>query len=424
MWLKLGWRGAGWALLCVFSLMLVSTPAPSVYAKTLEVWDWWSPTVMGQAIASWWDHAKEKFEKEHPGVKVEILFVTGMPTKLITAVAAGVGPDVTQISVSYARDLYEGGLLRTLNDFVSKTPHLSQDQFFPFARLFNSKDGVIYAIPHNVDNNSLHYDIDAFHESGLDADPLAIQSWDMFRNYAYKLTRTSDTGQVVRTGYDAGIGTVSFQNWLYANGGDFYSKTHDGLEFASPHGVEALEFLLELQAHGQRAPAGSGLIFASRRAAIVLESGYGTRIVAETPDMNFGMTSLPPGPRGTARAVTGWVNMLAIPTGAENPDLAWEWIKYYTGLEGQLRFFEVYGRAGVPRLDFFRTRAWSAFVKERPFIRMLPHLLESAREYPFIKYRDINSILSTNVFSAIGRGVAPQAGLKEAKRLGNLLFEK
>ena len=58
------------------------------------------------------------------------------------------------------------------------------------------------------------------------------------------------------------------------------------------------------------------------------------------------------------------------------------------------------------------------------FIRMLPHLLESAREYPFIKYRDINSILSTNVFSAIGRGVAPQAGLKEAKRLGNLLFEK
>ena len=37
----------------------------------------------------------------------------------------------------------------------AKTPSLSQDQFFPFARLFNSKDGVIYAVPHNVDNNSL-----------------------------------------------------------------------------------------------------------------------------------------------------------------------------------------------------------------------------------------------------------------------------
>ena len=91
--------------------------------------------------------------------------------------------------------------------------------------------------------------------------------------------------------------------------------------------------------HGQQAPAGTGLVFASRRAAIVLESGYGTRIVAENPDMNFGMTSLPPGPRGSARAVTGWVNMLAIPTGAKNPELAWEWIKYFAGLEGQLKFF-------------------------------------------------------------------------------------
>ena len=45
---------------------------------------------------------RERFEKENPGVNVEIMFVTGMPTKLITAVAAGVGPDVTQISVSYA----------------------------------------------------------------------------------------------------------------------------------------------------------------------------------------------------------------------------------------------------------------------------------------------------------------------------------
>jgi|LFRM01.1.fsa_nt_gb multiple sugar transport system substrate-binding protein len=403
------------------AILVFSLPAV-VSATTLEIWDWWSPTVMGQAISTWWDHVEERFEKENPGVNVEIMFVTGMPTKLITAVAAGVGPDVTQISVSYARDLYESGMLMPLNDFVSKTPSLSQDQFFPFARLFNSKDGVIYAVPHNVDNNSLHYDIDAFHEAGLDADPLAIASWDMFRDYVRKLTRFSDTGQVVRAGYDTTIGTVSFQNWLYANGGDFYNKTHDGFLFAGPHGVEALEFLLELRSHGQQAPAGTGLVFASRRAAIVLESGYGTRIVAENPDMNFGMTSLPPGPRGSARAVTGWVNMLAIPTGAKNPELAWEWIKYFAGLEGQLKFFEVYGRAGIPRLDFFRTRAWSNFVREHPFIRMLPHLLESAREYPFVKYRDINSILTTNVFNAIGRGVAPQAGLEEAQRLGNLLF--
>lgn len=412
-------------MIVVVTSILAMSLAAATHAQTskLVVWDWWSPAVMGQAIEGWWEHVIERFEAEHPGVEVEVRFVSNLYDQLVAASAAGVAPDVTQISVSYARDLHEAGLLLPLNNYIDKTPELAQTQFFPFARLFNTKDGVIYAVPHNVDNNSLYYNIDHFDEAGLDSDRFAIDSWATFRDYADKLIRVSGNGEVLRAGYATTIGTVPFQNWLYANGGNFYNETYDGVDFASEHGVEALEFLADMYARGQVAPAGTGHIIASERAAMALESGYGTRVIAENPDARFGMTTLPAGPRGSGRAVTGWVNMIAIPSGAANPDLAWEWIKYFTSLEGQLKFFEIYERAGVPRFDFFETDVWASYTRRYEFIEVLPHLLESAREYPFIKYRDINSTLAP-LFASVTQGaMAPKAALEEGERVVNLMFE-
>ncbi len=411
----------------IFTLLLLSAlllaPVTHAQERTLEVWDWWSPSVMGAAIADWWDHVIEKFEAEHPGVKVEVRFVSGLYDQLVAASAAGIAPDVTQISVSYARDLHDAGLLLPLNSYVDKTPELAQSQFFPFARLFNAKDGVIYAIPHNVDNNSIHYNIDHFEEAGLSSDRFAIDSWDTFRDYADKLIRVSGNGDVIRSGFATTISTVPFQNWLYANGGNFYTATHDGVEFGSRQGVEALEFLVDMYNRGHRAPAGTGNLIASGRTSMALESGYGTRVIAENPEANFGMTTLPPGPSGDRRAVTGWVNMIAIPSGSKNPDLAWEWVKYFTSLEGQTKFFEIYERAGIPRFDFFETDVWSAYTRRYPFVDVLPHLLESAREYPFLKYRDINSTLAP-LFQQVTAGeLAPTAALDEGQRLVNILFE-
>lgn len=402
-------------------VLLFLTP---VYAQAekLVVWDWWSPAVMGPAIEPWWDHVKERFEKEHPGVEVEIQFISNIQDQIITASAAGIAPDVTQISVSYARDLYEAGLLLPLNTYVDRTPDVAQSEFFPFARLFNSKDHIIYAIPHNVDNNSLYYNIDFFEEAGVDSDRFAIDSWQTFRTYADKLTRVTGDGEILRTGYATSIGTVPFQNWLYANGGHFYNNNYDGVEFASQNGVEALEFLAELHVSGQVAPPGTGNLIASGRAAIALESGYGTRVIAEKPDARFGMTTLPAGPSGDARAVTGWVNMIAIPSGSKNPDLAWEWVKYFTSLEGQVKFFEIYERAGVPRSDFFDTDTWIAFTRRYSFIDVLPHLLESAREYPFIKLGDINRIMTPLFKEVVDGKVPPQAALEEGRRLVNQEF--
>ena len=39
------------------AILVFSLPAV-VSATTLEIWDWWSPTVMGQAISTWWDHVE------------------------------------------------------------------------------------------------------------------------------------------------------------------------------------------------------------------------------------------------------------------------------------------------------------------------------------------------------------------------------
>src|SRR5690606_14853937 len=130
---------------------------------------------------------------------------TALYDRLVAAAAAGVSPDVTQISVAFARGLYEAGLLLPLNDYIAKTPELQMDQFIPVAPIFNQKDGIIYGIPHNIDANALLYNVDAFEEAGLDASVYAIDSWETFKTYAQRLTRHSSTGDVIRAGYDASV---------------------------------------------------------------------------------------------------------------------------------------------------------------------------------------------------------------------------
>src|SRR5690606_15790260 len=105
-----------------------------------------------------------------------------------------------------------------------------------------------------------------------------------------RLTRHSSTGDVIRAGYDASVSMLSFQNWLYANGGNFYNEDYTALEVASDAGIEALEFLVNLRMLGQVLPPGTGYPLASGRTAIYLGGTWDNHhLHNEAPDMRFRM---------------------------------------------------------------------------------------------------------------------------------------
>lgn len=408
-----------------FLLMVAFCLSTSLAAgQTLQVWDWWG--VDTQAQIDWFAHVKETFESQHPGVTYEFIHVPGtgvLYDRLVSAVAAGISPDVTQMSVAYARGAYEAGLLMPLNKYLEQTPELQMDNYIPVSSIFNQKDGQIYGIPHNIDANALLYNVDFFEESGLASDVYSIEDWDMFRDYAQKLTRVSSSGDVIRAGFATSISMLPFSNWLYANGGSFYDEEYKQLEVASQAGIEALEFLVELQSLGQVLPPGSGNALASGRAAMYIGGTFhGHLIYNEAPDLNFKVTSFPPGPSGTERAVTGWVNMMVIPSGAKNPDLAWEYLKYYTGLQGQIDIMRVHERPGQPRYDFYQTAAWDDAVRQYPYLEDVLDVFQKAKPYPFIKYSQLNAIFAPLLTQVAQGTLAPRQALEEAQRQANIIL--
>jgi ABC-type glycerol-3-phosphate transport system substrate-binding protein len=99
--------------------------------------------------------------------------------------------------------------------------------------------------------------------------------------------------------------------------------------------------------------------------AIMYGSWFATEIASGAPEMagQWGIAPVPWGaPDRPNDAATGGA-CLSIPVGAENPDMAWEFIKYSMTPENQVEYFKIV--AGVPSLK----TSWSdpAFDEINPY---------------------------------------------------------
>lgn len=73
------------------------------------------------------------FERENPDIRVEIMQIPWALAydKMITAVAGGTTPDVTQIGTTWMAPFAAMGALAPLNEFIERSAVLSADDFFP-----------------------------------------------------------------------------------------------------------------------------------------------------------------------------------------------------------------------------------------------------------------------------------------------------
>lgn len=415
------WHRAAAAALLVALLLAATALGAAQERRVLEVWDWWGNT---EHLALF-EYVKEKFEARHPGVEVRFSTFPGGTVqygeRLLTAIAAGTGPDVTQASVAFARDFYEAGLFLPLNEYVEKTPELQPHQFFPTTQIYNQKDGVIFGIPLVFDTNVLFKNIDFFEEAGLDYSPHAIDTWDTFVEYAVKLTRWDANGTVTRSGYHATMTAPEWIVWIYSNGGRIFNDDFTDFDFATEQGIATVEFLLDLRARDQIAPAGTGDVLSSGRSAMVVTGAHlPLDALKANPNLRLVETTVPVGPMGSARSASGWGNMMVITANAKDPDLAWEYIKYYTSLEGQEDIMRHLQRPGAPRFDFYQTETWYQALAQNPWMSTLFEIYQAAQPTTnLLKPTAVNQIIN-EYFNQMRDGrIDPRSGLQEAQRLAS-----
>lgn len=391
-------------------LLLAVIVGPAHAKSTLVVWDWWEPS--NPKIKAWFDWVKTNFEAKNPDVEVQYQYFdwNTYREKLITAVAGGLGPDVAQLSMIWARDLYDGGLLADLTPLVSKTPSVAPGQFVPSTQVYNQKDGRIYGVTFVMDSSALVYNVDMFDQAGLQSDPFALKTWEDLVTAAKKLTKR-DENRVSRSGYSYWMSAEVFTSWLYSNGGAFYAPDLGRTAVNNRQGLETLSFLKDLQLTYAVLDPNAATFENETTAMASMGTWSGPYITNANPKIRFSMTSYPKGPSGTGRGTTTWGNMMAILRETRNLDAAWRYVTFVTSLEASFALLNLVDRPTSPRLDYYRSETWRRAVRERPWMAPMPEIAQVGGPYAFLRYAQVAGAIQPFLEGAAAGRTSPQEAL-------------
>lgn len=129
----------------------------------------------------WLKKAKTGFEKDHPGVTIQLEPIQASENDFYTKIdlmmkSEGTAPDVVTEDTFLINSDASAGYLSPLNDYVSKWSDWSQ---FSDAMKAGStgSDSNVYGVPYSTDTRGIWYDVNLFKKAGLPV-PFAPKNWD------------------------------------------------------------------------------------------------------------------------------------------------------------------------------------------------------------------------------------------------------
>ncbi|NIR00161.1 MAG: extracellular solute-binding protein, partial [Gemmatimonadales bacterium] len=131
----------------------------------------------------------ERFEVEHPGIRVEVVNEPGdrAMDKLQAMVAAGNPPDVMSIHGAFFTPLAAKGALLDLDPLIAEDPTFDLEDFYPALVELCRHEGKLFSLPRYTSVYVLFYNRDLFDGAGLRY-PEETWTWDDYLAAARKLT--------------------------------------------------------------------------------------------------------------------------------------------------------------------------------------------------------------------------------------------
>lgn len=294
--------------------------------------------------------------------KVKIEFTNSQAdhyTKLTAAIAGGDPPDTALVDGYQLRNLIKKGGAKELTSLMSRDGIKKEDYVDAWFDEFIYKGKFYYHPNMRGSSASFFYNKNLIEKMGA---KVPAEGWtlDDWLAIAQVTTRDGKGASPTQSGFDPATATFGTERpglwwpFLWANGGDLVDMEKNVCALDQPASIESLQFLTDLQ-HKYKVtrnsfagvPASADL-FVQGRLAVV--HGWFTEIPryrTEIKDFEWDTVVMP---QGKAKKQTGLYkgNGQVIPTGAKNPDAAWEFQKFLGSYEGML-IFGVEGRF-VPAL--------------------------------------------------------------------------
>ena len=201
-----------------------------------------------------------EFVEAHP--EIEVLFdsvaATEFEQKLLTAVAAGSGPDIFRMP-SWSTPAYVAkNIVKPMQpELLGMESHKAVlDEYAPPSSVDGwVVDGELYAIPIELSTMATWYRLDIMQEElGVGPDQLP-KTWDEIWEMAAQLTKKDEAGNTVRVGFAWPLTNAiwlmhHFAPILYQVGGDFLSEDGGSCALDSDAGVAAIETMNAVYANG------------------------------------------------------------------------------------------------------------------------------------------------------------------------------
>ncbi len=321
------------------------TVADPQHRPEVVFWHFW-----GGADRETVDDVVRRFNQQQSRYFVRAMAMPGsnLDVKLFLAVTGGDPPDVVNQDDPIVADWASRGAIVAL-DSVANQHELSEVErsLFPAARELGMFEGKLFALCNGLDVRALYYDADTLQQLGLPP-PETIEDLDRIAEMAAPTTVPQG-----RSCFGFLPNPRNLWCWGYVFGGRFYDPHSRRITLDNPGIVAAMEWMagygrrygsaaIALRARDQSLPGKSFSLLTGRYVAMVdgqwrirdieLFQSERTRLGLRVP--RFGVCPLPHTAEGPTNA--GWINgnVFVIPAGAKNKRGAWEFMKFWSGLQG------------------------------------------------------------------------------------------
>lgn len=293
--------------------------------------------------ASGWDGLLAAFAETYPDVEIEVQVTSDeYLAKILSQQASGTLPDILAVENNEFPRFADAGLLLALDDRVAATEDFTKEDF-P-ARLIErfTFEDQLFGIPYDVQPIAgVFLNKAVFAEAGVEL-PTAEWTWDEFMGLAEALT-VKDGDRTTRYGFDPGVD--NWQNWIYAHGGRLVDNAQAPTVVTtdSPEAIAGMQAYVDLSLVQGFSPkrelfAGGGVasgdLFAAGQTAMFL-GGYWEVVSypGRWDGIDLGYLQLPVGPSGETGFATGGT-CYSVSSGSQNPDIAFEFVQFFMGMEG------------------------------------------------------------------------------------------
>ena len=324
------------------------------------------PTLAQDDVVTLWSRSSnEAFVRrlvdawnESHDVQIEVTIIPAdqFVTRVATGFAAGEVPDLLPVDLIYVPAFAKAGQLTEISALV-EAGGLDIDLLSPSHVRLARYDGDLYGLPFTAEGSILLYNKGLFEEAGLDPDEPPT-TWDELYNAAVAISELGDEIYgFYFAGSCAGCNAFTYLPLIWASEGDVLNE--DGTEATvavDPVVREALEFYKQMWDEGlippgAQADTGTDFLNAFLGGNIGM-AGSGAFSISvlktEHPDVDFGITFLPGKDGGVSSFAGG--DSIAIPAGAANPEVAFEFIQWVLSDEIQLDVYAAQGQLPV-RID-------------------------------------------------------------------------